>query len=537
MDIRKRNIAAFIASLVLIGQYFYLWNHYAINIPKWDDHPLKLFVLDFEKADGLGAKILELFKQHNEHRIAFTRLVTWIDYTLFDEINFRHLMFFGNLGLLLIAWLLTRFFRQTIAPFWYALPVITYWFSLAFWENAFWGMAAVQNIWVVAWALLCFWVLRRNDRNWGWALPISFIAFFTSGNGILTLPVGLVILVLQKRWKLSVIWTVFSLLLVAYYFLVLDYQKPPHSFVLSNIKGIVRGMMLMAGSLTEGLPFSFNRFETTLLNGWLTVFVSVCLLLYIVRNFFEKHFELTHYDYFYVGGTLFALLSIGLVAYSRAGSGTEVMLNSRYKLYSAMLISLNIAYLTSMVNQKFRDALTATFLVGSLFLFVSNQHYHLYDTIANRKFLVSSAFNWVSFPNPNNPTKFLYKRPALFSDTLNKQHLPTLLDSTTKSQTLWHDEKYVNNDLRDGGDYLYVKNDSATYLLPYHQRRKHSLRNLLNYNKFFENGIDIDIAEYIEKSGSYEVYEVDYNKHTLEVRKGKRVYVVAKQQNNVKVNW
>ena len=119
-------------------------------------------------------------------------------------------MFFGNLALLLIWWLLTRFFKPLQGAVWYALPIATFWFSLAFWENAFWGMAAVQNIWVVAWAMLTFWKLSRADNYWWWALPMAFMGLFTSGNGLFIMPLALGILLLQKRWKISLIWLVWD---------------------------------------------------------------------------------------------------------------------------------------------------------------------------------------------------------------------------------------------------------------------------------------------------------------------------------------
>ncbi|MEZ4901479.1 MAG: hypothetical protein R2822_06815 [Spirosomataceae bacterium] len=141
----KRAFASLVVTFALIFVHFQLWNRYAINIPKWDDHALKATVENFEKAKGLGAKLYEIYRQHNEHRISLTRLVAVLDYKIFGHLNYEHLMLFGNLALLLIWWILTRFFKLLSGAVWYALPISTFWFSLAFWENAYWGMAAIQK--------------------------------------------------------------------------------------------------------------------------------------------------------------------------------------------------------------------------------------------------------------------------------------------------------------------------------------------------------------------------------------------------------
>jgi hypothetical protein len=53
-----------ILSLILLLPvliYFTVWNYYAINIPKWDDHALKTFILEYAHAPGWKNKIRALF--------------------------------------------------------------------------------------------------------------------------------------------------------------------------------------------------------------------------------------------------------------------------------------------------------------------------------------------------------------------------------------------------------------------------------------------------------------------------------------------
>jgi hypothetical protein len=535
----KKAVASLIVTFALIFVYYQLWNRYAINIPKWDDHALKATVLNFEKADSFGAKVYEIYRQHNEHRIALTRLITILDYKIFGRIDYEHLMFFGNLALLLIWWLLTRFFKPLAGAVWYALPIATFWFSLAFWENAFWGMAAIQNIWVVAWAMLTFWRLSRVDKYWWWALPTAFMGIFTSGNGILIFPLAFGILLLQKRWQISVIWFAFSVFCIVLYFL--DYQRPPTDLSASGgFKALIHSYVLFCGSLVEGLPFGNFPFQMPIWIGRLTLFVSLSMLLYILRSYWKRNFVLDTFDYFYLGGVLFALATGLIVAYSRTGLGAEIMLTSRYKLYSALLLSFNIAYLTRLVSATFREVLTLTFVVAAGYLYACNQHYHLYDAIQLRKFNISSSFNW---RNEGPVSGTIYQVPRLFLEdiAIPKDSLLTGKPCKIVKNTLTLSQPdYRLYDLRDGGLYLVLSNAQHQYVFPTWQARKHSFRNVFNYNRYFIKGSTAIIPTNEVTAGKYQVRWLHYD------RQGKLYFENAEcdvvtfektEKQNIKTNW
>ena len=539
---RKRNINATLISLILIGSYFYLWNHYAINIPKWDDHVFKATIRDFEKADGIGAKLYELFRQHNEHRVGLTRLVALLDFGLFGQLNYQHLMLFGNLALLLIGWLLVRFFRATIAPVWYALPVLSLWFSLAFWENAFWGMAAVQNFWVLAFVMLVCWLLAQNNRFWGWAILVAFAATFTSGNGLFVWPIGLLILLLQRNWRSAGAWFLAGAFTVLLYFY--QYQSPPYSPVATGgIRVLWRGFVLFCGSMGEGLPIGKLPYQMPIWVGSMNLFVSFWLVVFLIRSYWKRHFVLSPNDYFYLGGVLFALLTAVLVTYSRAGFGGEVFLTSRYKVYSALLLSLNVAYLTLLVGEKFREVLHVTWLVAATFLYVSNQHYHLYDTINLRKFLITSAFNGNYGKGDLLNGKPIYERPPLFTDQLlalpkdSVQLKPCVLKN---NQLALFRGDFRLRDLRDGGLYLCLYNDSTQYLFPTDQARKHSFRNLFNYNRFFIKGSTVRLASAQTGAGTYSLKWLRYNSPEMRWESaecGRVTFVKETEKKKIKTNW
>lgn len=220
---------------VLLPVYWYyqvVFNN-AVNVPFEDDFDSALaFASNYlYKTPSFIGKIQGIFSQHNEHRIVLDRLAFLTDYQLTGHINFRHLILFGNLSLLLVLGLLyaSAFNGLTrIQKLLYFLPVPLLLFQMHFWELTVWGMASIQNLYIVAFALLSFYALSRSQKPvWFWiAVGSAFVATFTSGNGIFVFMIGLPVLALQKNYRLLAIWTAIGLATAAIYFW--GYTKPGH---------------------------------------------------------------------------------------------------------------------------------------------------------------------------------------------------------------------------------------------------------------------------------------------------------------------
>ncbi len=216
------------------------------------------------------------------------------------------------------------------------------------------------------------------------------------------------------------------------------------------------------------------------------------------------------------------------------------MLTSRYKLYSALLLSFNIAYLTRLVSATFREVLTVTFVVATGYLYACNQHYHLYDAIQLRKFNISSSFNW---RNEGPVSGAIYQAPRLFLEgiTIPKDSLLTGKPCKTFKNTLTLSQPdYRLYDLRDGGLYLVLSNAKHQYVFPTWQARKHSFRNVFNYKRYFIKGSTAIIPANEVKEGKYRVCWLHYD------RQGKLYFENAEcdvvtfektEKQNIKTNW
>ncbi|HEX9957436.1 MAG TPA: hypothetical protein VGA96_09265, partial [Fibrella sp.] len=215
---------AVVFTVVPIGLVAWAWAGNAVNVPKWDDHALKTFLLDLEQETSPLGWFRQVVKQHNEHRIAYDRLLTWADYSVFGKLSFRRLMIYGDLSLLalvaLFGWFLSRYTKQ-----WYLFlpPVALLIISLAHWENLYWALSSIQNFSIVVWSLACLYALSHNRRVWV-PIGLAIAATLVSGNGFLVWPIGFVLLLVQRRFQVLLPWSLAAISLIALYFG--DYVQP-----------------------------------------------------------------------------------------------------------------------------------------------------------------------------------------------------------------------------------------------------------------------------------------------------------------------
>ena len=94
-----QSLWAWAVVLLPVIAFAVVWQYYAVNVPKWDDHALRAYLYFSDQETTLSGKIYQLFRQHNEHRIVYDRIVAVLDYRLFGKMSYVHLMVVGNLSL------------------------------------------------------------------------------------------------------------------------------------------------------------------------------------------------------------------------------------------------------------------------------------------------------------------------------------------------------------------------------------------------------------------------------------------------------
>ncbi len=386
-----------------IGVFAWVWFHFAVNVPKWDDHALKAFLVFVQQETTFRGKIYQVFKQHNEHRMAWDRLITWLDYSLFGKLNYVRLMALGNLSLVGLLALFGLVLRRAGRSVWYLIPVACLLFNLAQWENMFWGMAALQNFVILSWVAGSVYLLAYT-RQWGAGLGLAIVATITSGNGMILWPITMAILLhqtvtqppLTRSWRPLIGQTIGALVCIGLYFT--GYEKPavtPAAHV--GFIDLLRGWLAFNGSAAEAFPFGPVIGNCVLLGG------GMLILLLVLGISFLRQYPLNRpwppIAYFFWGMAGFLLATGVVVTWSRVGFGFETLITSRYKVYSLVLLSLLFVYAAVTLPERVqRIVLGAGLLLGGALAWLSYPAY-ADDTYRLQQYLLTSQFNWTYAQN------------------------------------------------------------------------------------------------------------------------------------------
>ena len=388
---------------VPVVAFVYVWYRYAVNVPKWDDHALKAFLLNLEHETTLTGKIYQVFRQHNEHRIVWDRLITWLDYTLFGELNYVRLMAVGNLGLAGLLAIFGLVLRQSGRSVWYVVPVACLLFNLAQWENMFWGMAALQNFTVLAWVATSIYLLTYT-RHWPAGLGTAVLTTITGGNGMIVWPVTLAILLHKtlaqppaaRNWQPLMVQTVGAVLCISLYFT--GYEKPavtPSPRV--GFAELLRGWLAFNGSAAEAFPIGPVVGNCVLLGGLIIAALVIFGVSFLRQT--PLHRPWPPVAYFFWGMMGFLLATGLIVTWSRVGFGFETLITSRYKIYSLTALALLYVYGAATLPKPVRQiTLGVGWVLGGALAWLS---YPAYADNAYRlqQYLLTSQFNWTYTQN------------------------------------------------------------------------------------------------------------------------------------------
>lgn len=207
--------------------FFILLDAHVVNIPYTDDFNLLETVQKLRNASNVVDMMKVLFEQVNQHRFAFERIVMLIMFAITGTVNIKTQIVIGNLFLLGIGYLLYLNFKKENISWHLFIPVPYVLFNLVFFENVYWGIAALQNTPLIFFAFLTAHGLARQDRK-GFRIAViaALLTTFTSGSGMLAWVVGAVLLGFQKRF-ISLLWWVAGMAAVLLFYFYFDYTFIP----------------------------------------------------------------------------------------------------------------------------------------------------------------------------------------------------------------------------------------------------------------------------------------------------------------------
>lgn len=389
--------------LLAIPTVFYFITIYknAYNFPYEDDFNSALsFVADFAFSRlSFFEKLKLLFSQYNEHRIVFDRLVFLADYYLVGELNFRHLILIGNVSMLLLSWL---FFKTTLQSvpwqqrLFYLLPVAYSLFLFKYWDLSTWAMAALQNLYVVVFAMFGLYKLSQPGKSsFAWACIAALLAVYTSGNGLFCFFAGVLILVFRKEYRRLTIWAAVGSIAVLLYFW--GYRRPPYhpdiADSLFNHSGrAIRYFFSLTGAMVH------NHATLAMVFGAASLLISIVLVGYL---WYTK--RLVNYLSL-VGLLVFLYLTCFSVMASRSGFGVEQAFSTRYGIVVVMLYACQaVLAIESVTQSTLRLGVTLAYAGFAILVFLSGGNTLNRRNIEDRK----AHLQQLSAQYHTNPTQLV----------------------------------------------------------------------------------------------------------------------------------
>lgn len=351
-------LLAVLCALPLLLVFGILWRE-ATALPLLDDyHAIFVFALDQTHLSDMGRLVAIVAAQHNEYKLIFEHAIVAADLALSGRIHLPLLVWFGNLLLIPMGMIFWAQFRpedpidRRLLLF---LPLSWLLFQFTYAEMVDWAMEGLQALAVVCFAVASFYFLTRESRrSFVLACVAGALSACSSANGFVIAPIGLVMLLAQRRVARVLPWCLtFGAAFVAYLY---RYTPVPHGppasfgvrllFLPSLLGGVIENM--------HGFPVHHAA-------------IVLGLLLLAVYGHAVRH-RYYKAQPFIAATATWALITAMMTAWVRSSLGLNLSLSSRYKLYSTLMIVFCYQYLADRVTAStaLPERMKRTFYAGVL---------------------------------------------------------------------------------------------------------------------------------------------------------------------------
>lgn len=304
--------------------YFAFLTAITRNIPRGDDFFSILgFLSDWRESSSWAERLALINEQYFSHRIALTRIVALLQWWFTGECHFVTLQVFGWIGWIGVSASLAFSVPVTRQHPWLALPVFLLLMQPYGASNLLSAMQAVQNVGVVALALLGVHLATRASQfSAALALAIAAVATFTSSNGLLVAPVLVVIWLARAHYRRAIGGLVIGALIAIVYFSGYVHESTTFS-----------GRAFLANAaVVAGASVAIARMPLLVVGiiGALILGLGALLLLQR-RRWCSRPAHL--------GFVLFLILSVLMIAWGRMDWGADYVTQDRYRIYSLLTLA------------------------------------------------------------------------------------------------------------------------------------------------------------------------------------------------------
>lgn len=395
--LQRFSFLFFLLMIVPIASYAFLVVYFSVNIPIMDDYDT---VLAYLNRPG-SLRYESFFYQHNEHRIAWNRLITEAYYHIFGEINFRNLIYVGNLGLFLLFILLLTIFKGQKTPIIFFIPVTYLLFQPQAWENMTWVTGSLQNYYILYFALLAFYFWNKEKLS-GYILAGFFgaMATYTSANGLL-------VFFLLFAWEWINFFTKtkttntnlerkffvnnrLKLLLILFLttgYLCYSYFK--------DYTHVGMGHPYMGEILLQ--PVLLIQYMATLLGSYvgsnktIALFAGLLEVMLFVFLTYSRYDQKNSVIYYFL---LFVFASVFVIALGRAGFGIEQALSSRYRILSVLALVLIYWAIIEQYSKNLSAKSVILLAIFSAMIFNFSSTARYIGSLSERKSILEEITTW-----------------------------------------------------------------------------------------------------------------------------------------------
>jgi len=382
-----QKYVGFILLLVPLSYFYWIIDIHILNVPFTDDYDLLESILNITSDISFLDKIKVLFSQINQHRFAYERIVMWLILIINGAESIQLQIVVGNLFLLGILFLFFQILKREGISWYFIIPISFMLFNLVYYENANWGIAAIQNTSLIFFAFLSAYALgTASKKSWYWAIAAAIIASFTSGSGLLTWFIGIAILVVQQRYRNLAVWICTATGIFLFYFLF-DYHiidsaaESPLKHPIYNLSFLLAfwGNVLY---LDKPHPIISGNYYDVAACVALGFFIGIVFIGWIIKTF--KNFKVSKSAAFISGAFMFSMGTGAMLVLSRPIAfyvtyGGE-LLSRRYMIFGAVLVIT--AYMALIIVLKHSKKIGVFVGVSAMLLAIALNFFSYFTSIA-----------------------------------------------------------------------------------------------------------------------------------------------------------
>ncbi|MFT4033325.1 MAG: hypothetical protein QM669_12965 [Siphonobacter sp.] len=358
---KKYKTGVIILSCIPILVFFFVVFMYASNIPFQDDYDgllepvTRIASLSSFEWSGFF-KIIWI--QDDERRIVLDRVIAIALYGISGSLNFKAILLIGLLSVVGLFVIFATVIKQAKLPYLLLISFSLLLFHIQYYEAILWPMIPLQHIAVYFFALLTSYFLYKHSQLLI-AILFAWLTVCCDVSGTFILPTGVVLLLIQKRWKGLFIWSLLVGISVGFYYYKLElpaYRPKP----LENLR---HPLLILSNLFTfSGLSVDFNgilsfKFRIILIISWgfFLIIYTLTRVFSLIKNcfFIDKKPLTSHWEITLWGGIIHIGITMLAFAVGRAIEGLDAVLISRYKHVGFIwLILIYLLFITSLGNNN-----------------------------------------------------------------------------------------------------------------------------------------------------------------------------------------